>query len=73
LQIKDFQVFGLMGVRDFQLAEPTGQQIKGRMHSPDQTLWPSTFEMRPIDEQDATQTATHQPGGNGPRYRQLFL
>src|SRR5439155_17706643 len=61
LQVKDFQVFCLLVVRDFDLREPTSQQIKGSMDPHDDPFGTQTLPMGSIDQQNPPQACSEQP------------
>src|SRR6266478_1481621 len=58
LQVKDFQVFCLLVVRDFDLREPTSQQIKGGMDPHDDPFGTQALPMGSIDQQNPPQACS---------------
>src|SRR6266705_1330737 len=61
LQIKDLQMLCFFVIRDFDLREPTSQQIKGGMCSHDNPFGTQTLPMGSIDQQDPPQTCSDEP------------
>ena len=73
LQIKDLQLLSLVRVGDFDLGEPTSQQIERGVHTQDHPRSPDAFPVGSIDQKNAPEPASHQPGRQACRHRQQFL